>query len=273
MLTLIKHKDSHTDHGLTDAQLGYVLGVFSNFERKPIAGIEPPAVMVQTITLPEWLGTAPCALRGPNVGDIAYPDFAPHAAPEEADNTIVITMRKRGNRPYCSRTIDLPCKPTRLVTVIAGPHDGHELVLYTAHGGPPAPREVGELLLELEKYPAAPLDVECSTPKDATTKRETLQRELAQSRDFWATHALSFDAEHRFTWHIALSVSRSLVGDGFDLDAKHISELMRAKLLPFAYPHEATATLMHSPDPEAVAVAQGYANLAAKVAADLARKL
>jgi len=137
-------------------------------------------------------------------------------------------------------------------------------VLYTAHGGPPAPREVGELLLELEKYPAAPLDVECSTPKEATTQREMLQKELAQSRDFWATHALSFDAERMFSWTVELSVSRSLVEDGFELKPNGITEMLRAKLLPMAYAHEVRAKLSHMPDPEAVAIAQGFKSVADK---------
>ncbi len=40
--------------------------------------------------------------------------------------------------PSCaiSRLVDHALRPTRFVTVIAGPHDGHACVLYFAFGGP-----------------------------------------------------------------------------------------------------------------------------------------
>jgi hypothetical protein len=54
-----------------------------------------------------------------------------------------------------------PCRPSRLVTIVCGPHDG-ALVLFTAYGGPEAPRE----------------------PADDPSEK---------SRDFWSVHALAAD--------------------------------------------------------------------------------
>jgi len=52
------------------------------------------------------------------------------------------------------------------VTIIAGPHEGHSCILYTAYGGPAAPREAADPYIESEE-------------------------EREASRAFWAVHALS----------------------------------------------------------------------------------
>lgn len=96
-----KHKDSHLDHGLTEAQIAFILA-------QPIVG------GVHTIELPEELGTVPCGLYGPVVGD-----------PPVSDTEV--TYAARGQR----KLVDRPARPARLVTVVVGPHDG----------GPQAPRE------------------------------------------------------------------------------------------------------------------------------------
>ena len=54
------------------------------------------------------------------------------------------------------------------MTVVAGPHDGHPCVLYTAYGGPIAPREPWDPALT-----------------------DTLGIDLAASLTFWREHALS----------------------------------------------------------------------------------
>lgn len=74
-----------------------------------------------------------------------------------------VRHEKRGTRTYTSHLCDRPPRPTRLVTVIAGPHGDDACVLYTAFGGPLAPQEPGD--------PGCK-DVEASTK-------------------FWAEHALS----------------------------------------------------------------------------------
>ena len=118
---MIKHKDSHVDHGLSEPQLRYLLDRFA----------DRAAFFLETIELPEDLGTAPCGLYGPAMGD---PPVAEHDVVHEV----------RGTRAWTSRLVERPARPTRKVTVIAGPHDGHACVLYTAFGGPATPQEPGD---------------------------------------------------------------------------------------------------------------------------------
>jgi hypothetical protein len=137
---MIKHTDSHLDHALTEAQVEHLLATFA----------ERAEFFIATIELPLDLGTVPCGLWGPAMGDEPVSPAEVHYAP-------------RGTRAYSSRLCDRPARPTRTVTVIAGPHDGHPCVLFTAFGGPPTPQE--------------PDDPECKDP--------------IASRQFWVQHALS----------------------------------------------------------------------------------
>jgi len=132
--------DSHVDHGLTEAQLDYVLEHAGDGE----------GFRIRQVELPPELGTAPCALHGPIMGDEPI---------DEAE----VTYATRGDRKGESRLVTRPARRTATVTVIAGPHEGDPLVLYTAFGGPPTPRE--------------PFDA----PPEA----------FAESSVFWAQHALS----------------------------------------------------------------------------------
>ena len=75
-------------------------------------------------------------------------------------------LRVRGGRPGASRLCPRPSRPSRLMTVIVGPHEG-ETILYTAFGGPAAPREPHELPHGSDAY--------------------------VESLAFWAQHALSED--------------------------------------------------------------------------------
>ena len=118
---MIKHRDSHVDHGLTDAQLSYLLHRFA----------ERAAFFVETVELPQQLGTVPCGLWGPAMGDPPVDDAE-------------VRVEARGSRSWKSRLVDRPTRPTRTVTVVAGPHDGHACVLYTAFGGPATPQEPGD---------------------------------------------------------------------------------------------------------------------------------
>jgi hypothetical protein len=114
-----RHRDSHLDHNLTADQIEHLISRFA----------DRSGFFIETVELPAHLGTAPCALRGPLVGDPPIPDAICYRA-------------RRGDRPGDSRmTSKLGSKPTRLVTVIAGPHDDQPCVLYTAYAGPQAPRE------------------------------------------------------------------------------------------------------------------------------------
>jgi hypothetical protein len=93
-----------------------------------------------------------CDLYGPRVGD---PPVVASA----------VTWSPRPPREYASRMIDAPARLTRVLTVIAGPHGNEPCVLYTAFGGPLAPKE----------------------PLDPTLKPE----EQESSAAFWAEHALA----------------------------------------------------------------------------------
>jgi hypothetical protein len=165
---MIKHAASHFDHGLTEAQVDHIMQRFADRE----------AFFIATIELPEALGTVSCGLHGPLVGD------APIA---EAD----VTYAKRGTRAWNSRLVDRAAKPTRTVTVIAGPHKEpcpqcttsawnilhraacptcggvgelqYVCIVYTAFGGPLAPQEPG--------------DPGC--------------KDVEASKQFWSEHALT----------------------------------------------------------------------------------
>lgn len=134
------HTDSHVDHGLTPEQLAWLL------ERYADRG----EFFIDTAELPEHLGTVPCGLHGPAMGDDPIPD-------------VEVSLESRGDREWPSRLCGRTARQTRQVSVIAGPHEGHPCVLYTAFGGPVAPQEPG--------------DPDC--------------RDIEASEAFWAEHALS----------------------------------------------------------------------------------
>jgi hypothetical protein len=141
-MTITKHKDSHVDHSLTEAQLAYILGL----------NAKENELTIQTVELPEDLGTVPCGLVGPAMGD----------APVTSDQ---VTLKNRGERPYKSRLIAQAPRQTRMVTVISGPHDGNPCVLFTAFGGPVTPKEPGDLSIKSDS-------------------------ERLESEQFWSEHAL-----------------------------------------------------------------------------------
>jgi len=97
---MIKHAASHLDHGLTAAQVEFLMERFA----------DRAAFFIETVELPEALGTVPCGLHGPITGD---------APVDEAD----VTYAKRGTRAWDSRLVDRSAKPSRSVTIIAGPHE------------------------------------------------------------------------------------------------------------------------------------------------------
>jgi hypothetical protein len=134
---------SHLDHGLTEPQISHIMATFAGRD----------AFFIETIELPEELGMVDCGLHGPLMGDDPVGD-------DECE------LVRRGDRPNLSRLCDRQPRPTRQVTVIAGPHGDDPCVLYTAFGGPVAEKEVGDPTL---------------TDDDA----------IAKSAAFWAEHALS----------------------------------------------------------------------------------
>lgn len=124
---LEKHADTHLDHNLTPEQVDYLFGRFADRD----------AFFIETVELPPELGTVPCGLFGPLMGDPPVP---------EAE----VAYARRGAREWESRLVDRAPRPTRQVTVIAGPHDGLPCVLFTMFGGPVAPREPGDPNAQVE---------------------------------------------------------------------------------------------------------------------------
>ena len=136
MANLDKGTDSHY-HGLRPNVVNYVLTAVrhgaKNVEFKVGESHRDPFI-IATVELPtghpfEDLGTVPCDLRGPIVGD------APIAEAE-------VTYQVRPGvsyRPWESRIVNLPPKTSRLVTVIAG-----EGGIMTMFGGPLSPQETGD---------------------------------------------------------------------------------------------------------------------------------
>jgi hypothetical protein len=110
--------DTHVDHALTPDHLAFILKVFASKE----------AFFLETIELPEALLALPCSLHGPIMGDPPIPDDE-------------VTFTVRGSRPGPSRMCDRAPRLVRTMTVIGGPDDRGEMILYTAYGGPAAPRE------------------------------------------------------------------------------------------------------------------------------------
>ena len=140
---LVITKDSHMDHGLSSEIISYILEKFGRKE----------GFFIETITLPRKLGEVPCGLYGPIMGDPPVP----------LDE---VRMVKRPKRSGPTPMIDLPPRPTRKLTVIAGPHEEFDTLLFTAFGGPLAPRE----------------------PHDPDI---TDEEEREASAEFWSMHALS----------------------------------------------------------------------------------
>jgi hypothetical protein len=118
---MIKHADSHLDHNLTTEQIEHVMQCFADRE----------AFFIETIELPEALGTVPCGLHGPLMGDEPVPESE-------------VTHAARGTRAWTSRLIERTPRAVRTVTVIAGPHEEHACIAYTIFGGPLAPQEPGD---------------------------------------------------------------------------------------------------------------------------------
>lgn len=134
---------SHLDHDLTAAHVAWITLHFADRD----------GFFLETVELPPELPPVTCALHGPLVGDPPVPESE-------------VSYRRRGDRPDSSRLCAREPRPTRLLTVIAGPEGDEPCVLYTAFGGPAAPRE----------------------PFDPGVAEGEL---LEASRAFWAEHALS----------------------------------------------------------------------------------
>ena len=109
---------------------------------------------IESFELPVELAGLSSAIYGPIAGDPPV---------DEAD----VVYAVRGERSGTSRLVRLPARTSRVVTIVGGPGDDGSMVLYTSYGGPAAPREPGD--------PSIAGNAEA----------------LAESRAFWAQHALA----------------------------------------------------------------------------------
>lgn len=137
---------SHLDHGLTAAHLAFLVERFGGRD----------GFVLETVILPDDLPDLMSGIYGPIVGD-------PPVGESE------VAYRVRGDRRCASRIVDRPVRPTRQLTVIAGSFEGKSCVLFTAYGGPCAPREPGDLA-------------------------HASWEGILESRLFWMDHALSSGA-------------------------------------------------------------------------------
>ena len=134
---------AHLDHALSPSVVALVSQHYQGRDGFFIASFE----------LPPELPSVPCGLHGPATGE-----------PPVGDDEVTLVVRPP--RSYPSRTCQRPPVMTRTITVIAGPHEGASCVLYTAFGGPLAPRE----------------------PEDASLQTDEAR---AEARAFWSQHALN----------------------------------------------------------------------------------
>ena len=136
----------HADHGLTPEQRSFI-------EAAAAAAAPASGLFFLALELPPALGTVPCGIHGPSMGD------APVPAAE-------VTWERRSPDRGLSRMCGRAPRPVRTVQVIGAWQGSEALTIYTAYGGPSvSPREITDKNL----------------PPEAA--EEALQ--------FWAAHALS----------------------------------------------------------------------------------
>lgn len=174
---------SHTDHHLGEGHIDLMKKLFSDRE----------GFFLETIHVPEDLPTLPNGIYGPSCGDSPV-----------SDEDAYICVRK--GRPWPSRVVDRPTRPSRLMTVIAGPTSEEQTcVLYTAFGGPAATKEPGDFSLGMfcethselwkalvnrdhsAKLIVSGFPFSTESCPDCAVRR----KELRESVMFWSQHAIS----------------------------------------------------------------------------------
>ena len=114
---------SHLDHGLELNQRSYALAMIRKGRAILKVGKWGDGFYIASVKLPSDLGTVPCALRGPSVGDEPIAD----------SDTF---QGVRNGRPNASRLTRLPAgQSDTLTAIVIGGN------LATMYGGPLAPRE------------------------------------------------------------------------------------------------------------------------------------
>lgn len=107
-----------------------------------------------------------------------------------------VSYARRGERAWDSRLVKLPARQQHEVTVIAGPHEEHACILYTAFGGPLAPQEPGDVRAQLETLESDRRALPDRSPESA--EHTALYARILALRDkreasdtFWREHALA----------------------------------------------------------------------------------
>jgi len=139
----------HKDHGISDAQFDHIFQAISAKRRAR------SRFLLVKVTIPAELGSVPCGLHGPAMGDDPISD-------SEVEYLV------RGNdddpRTWADRMCSRPTRPVNYVQAIGMVSKaGDACTLFTVYGGPLSPQN--------------PDDPNNNDPQAA--------------REFWAQHALS----------------------------------------------------------------------------------
>lgn len=132
----------HADHGITDAQMQHVQAQLA----------DTTGFFIRQVSIPAELGSVPCGLYGPSMGDGAVPRDA------------VKMLKRSDDRPADPILVGFKTRPVDHVQAI-GIAEGDEVKLFTVYGGPLAPRNPNDPSIETDE-------------------------ERAEAKAFWDAHAL-----------------------------------------------------------------------------------
>ena len=110
----------HKDHGITDSQWAFIEPIVKTRKPKKL----PNGADHWVIEIPAELGTVPCGLYGPVMGDDPVTDDQ-------------VRLESRNDRPWKDRLINAPMRPVGFVQVIGLIEKG---LVFTCYGGPLAPQ-------------------------------------------------------------------------------------------------------------------------------------
>ena len=107
----------HADHAITDAQQEHINSALSG---------QAGGFFIRQIAIPSALGTVPCGLHGPAMGDEPVPDAE-------------CRQEARGGRDWTDRLCGREPRQVDYVQAI-GIRDGDSVTLFTVYGGALAPQ-------------------------------------------------------------------------------------------------------------------------------------
>jgi len=115
----VKFEVLHQDHGITSAQAAHI-------QERLVVAVTEGGFFIQQVEIPANLGTVPCGLYGPAMGD----------APVSDEDVI---LEARGDRAWQDRLLDKPYRQVGYVQTI-GIRDDSGFTVFTMYGGPLAPQ-------------------------------------------------------------------------------------------------------------------------------------